>query len=370
MIWLIGLGLLAAVFVWLALRPSLQTGQNLSLAQTARLELEEERDSLYAGIRELERDHASGLIDALDYKRLRLRDETRAALILERLEDLPPIPIHRAENKIGSAKDTRPVWPVALGSLAALVVVGVLSSAFLVWPLQRIGLREDERKLYDASRQIPALEAQLNREALANPQTGASQKSLLEFGQVTWDAKDYERAGKVYASILRVDKRQPTALTRYGSLLFFAGRNEEALELLSAATTIDPKQAEAWLTMGNIYFGALNNPKKALESWQRYKSVAGSEASARVADLMAAAETRLLDSDPGAKLFAQNCAGCHGAQAQGLVGPNLKTSAEAKDAAFVKQQLENGSKDGRMPAFPRFTAAELGHLIQHVTVLK
>ena len=362
--WMIGLAVLAVLLAFLALRPSLQKTQTLSEAQTERLELEEERDSIYKGIRELERDHTAGLVDAQDYQRLRLRDETRAALILEKLEDLPPIP-----KKLQGSSRTR-VWPLALGTLAALAVIGVLSSAFVVWPLQRLGLREDERKVYDASRQIPALEAALNREAAANPQTGASQKSLLEFGQVAWDAKDYERAAKVYASLLRVDKREPTALTRYGSLLFFAGRNEEALELLNAATSIDPKQAEAWLTKGNIYFGALNDPKKALEAWRVYKSVAGSEASSRIADLMAAAETRLLDSDPGAKLFAQNCAGCHGAQAQGLVGPNLKTSQNSRDVAFVKRQLENGSKDGKMPAFQQLKAAELEQLVQYVNALK
>jgi mono/diheme cytochrome c family protein len=361
--WMIGLGVLAVVFAWLALRPSLKPSIVLSDAQTERLELEEERDSIYSGIRELERDHAAGLVDAQDYQRLRLRDETRAALILEKLEDLPPVP-----KQVSGSSGSR-VWPLAVGTLAVLTVIGVLSSAFVVWPLQRLGLREDERKVYDASRQIPALEAALNREAAANP-AGASQKSLLEFGQVAWDAKDYERAAKVYASILRVDKREPTALTRYGSLLFFAGRNQEALELLNAATTIDPKQAEAWLTKGNIYFGALNDSKKALEAWKVYKSVAGDDASARVADLMAAAETRLLDSDPGAKLFAQNCAGCHGAQAQGLVGPNLKSSQNARDSVFVKHQLENGSKDGKMPAFKQLKPAELEQLMQYVNALK
>jgi cytochrome c-type biogenesis protein CcmH len=361
--WLIGLGVLAALLAFLALRPSLKPSMTLSDAQTERLEFEEERDSIYSGIRELERDHAAGLVDAQDYQRLRLRDETRAALILEKLEDLPPVP-KQVEGSSGSR-----IWPVALGSLAALAVVGVLSSAFVVWPLQRIGLREEERKMYDASRQIPALEAALNREASTSP-TGASLKSLLEFGQVAWDAKDYERAAKVYGSILRIDKREPTALTRYGSLLFFAGRNQEALELLNAATTVDPKQAEAWLTKGNIYFGALNDPKKALEAWTTYKAVAGPDASSRIADLMAAAETRLLDSDPGAKLFAQNCAGCHGAQAQGLVGPNLKTSQKARDAAFVNRQLENGSKDGQMPAFKQLKPAELTQLVNHVNALK
>jgi cytochrome c-type biogenesis protein CcmH len=360
--WMFGLGALAVLLAFLALRPSLQASQVLSVAQTERIELEEERDSIYAGIHELERDHASGLVDAHDYQRLRLRDETRAALILEKLEDLPPISKRVAGSSVSK------VWPLALGTLAGLAVIGVFSSVFVVWPLQRLGLREEEQKIYDASRQIPALEAALNREAATA--TGASQKSLLEFGQVAWDAKDYERAAKVYGSILRVDKRQPTALTRYGSLLFFAGRHQEALELLNAATTVDPKQAEAWLTKGNLYFGALNDPKKALEAWKIYKSVAGPDASSRIADLMAAAETRLLDSDPGAKLFAQNCAGCHGAQAQGLVGPNLKSSQKARDATFVKHQLEDGSKDGRMPAFKQLKPAELEQLVKYVNSLK
>jgi mono/diheme cytochrome c family protein len=361
--WMLGLGVLAALLAFLSLRPSLRASHVLSEAQTERLELEEERDSIYAGIQELERDHAAGLVDAQDYQRLRLRDETRAALILEKLEDLPPIP-KQVQGSSGSR-----VWPLALGTLAGLAVIGVLSSAFLVWPLQRIGLREEERKVYDASRQLPAIEAKLNQEALASP-NGVSQKSLLEFGQVAWDAKDYERAAKAYASVLKQDMGEPTALTRLGSIYFFAGQNEEALKFLNLATKVDPKQAEAWLTKGNIYFSALDNPKKALEAWKVYKTVAGKQASSRIGDLIAAAETRLLDSDPGAKLFAQNCAGCHGAQAQGLVGPNLKSSTNAKDAKFVKRQLEFGSKDGQMPAFTQLKANELEQLVKYVNALK
>jgi mono/diheme cytochrome c family protein len=58
------------------------------------------------------------------------------------------------------------------------------------------------------------------------------------------------------------------------------------------------------------------------------------------------------DPAAGKAVFAANCGVCHAlkdAATTGAIGPNLDTSAKAKDAAAVAKQVENGM--GAMPPF-------------------
>ena len=56
----------------------------------------------------------------------------------------------------------------------------------------------------------------------------------------------------------------------------------------------------------------------------------------------------------GAKLFRMNCAGCHGIQAQGLVGPSLREVASSRsDSELIKQVVS-----GRTPPMPSFELEE------------
>lgn len=49
----------------------------------------------------------------------------------------------------------------------------------------------------------------------------------------------------------------------------------------------------------------------------------------------------------GAQLYARNCAGCHGARAQGGVGPALHESALWSAALFQRSILKNVDDGGR-----------------------
>ncbi len=52
----------------------------------------------------------------------------------------------------------------------------------------------------------------------------------------------------------------------------------------------------------------------------------------------------------GNQLFRINCAGCHGIDGQGLVGPNLHgVSSRRKDSTLIKQII--GGKTPPMPSF-------------------
>jgi mono/diheme cytochrome c family protein len=361
-VWII-LGVLLVVgLVWYALRPGLQRGQTQSRADVQRLELEEERDTIYKHIRDLQVEHDQGLVDETDYQRLRLRDETRAALILEKIADLPLVPPQRAAQT-----GVRPVWPVALSVLALAGLGALAANAFAVTPLQMLALRPNEVETYRLGRDLNALEAQVTAEANANPD-GPTTPSLLEYGEAAWKLQDYTRAATAYSAILRRDPRNAIAVRRYGIVLFFSGQNKLALELLQASIRLEPSP-EAYMTIGNLLFSQ-QDAKGAIDAWQSYLKIASPAEAGRVPELIAAARKQLGTSDPGERLFAQNCASCHGANAQGLVGPNLKTSINAKDRAFVTNQITNGSKNAKMPAFTKFSLVELQDLISYVNKLK
>ena len=53
----------------------------------------------------------------------------------------------------------------------------------------------------------------------------------------------------------------------------------------------------------------------------------------------------------GAKLYADNCVVCHGAQGEGRVGARLKDFPSINPTAFVKATVANGVPGSRMPAW-------------------
>lgn len=66
----------------------------------------------------------------------------------------------------------------------------------------------------------------------------------------------------------------------------------------------------------------------------------------------AAAQPATSGAIDAAALFADNCAGCHGADGKGGFGSDLSRSSYdfGKDAASVKTSIANG-RGGKMPAF-------------------
>ena len=72
----------------------------------------------------------------------------------------------------------------------------------------------------------------------------------------------------------------------------------------------------------------------------------------------------------GAKLFAANCAGCHGAEGKGGFGSDLTGSyTYGKDPAAVHESI-SGGRGGKMPSFAgRLTPAEIDSLVAYILQL-
>jgi cytochrome c oxidase cbb3-type subunit III len=71
----------------------------------------------------------------------------------------------------------------------------------------------------------------------------------------------------------------------------------------------------------------------------------------------------------GEKLFAPNCAFCHGEKARGAEGPNLVRSTVVlhdEKGELVGPAVAKGFPDKGMPAFPNFSAAELADIAQYL----
>lgn len=72
----------------------------------------------------------------------------------------------------------------------------------------------------------------------------------------------------------------------------------------------------------------------------------------------------------GQKLYATQCAGCHGAEGEGGFGSNLTGSyTYGKDPASVHESISAG-RSGRMPSFAgRLTPEQIDSLVQHLLQL-
>ncbi|MBI2862721.1 MAG: cytochrome c [Chloroflexi bacterium] len=78
------------------------------------------------------------------------------------------------------------------------------------------------------------------------------------------------------------------------------------------------------------------------------------------------APSGLGDAARGKTVYSTNCAACHGANAEGGVGPNLVASKVA--VGQIKQQVRNGSANKVMPAFTasQISDADLDNLAAYL----
>ncbi|EYB69406.1 cytochrome c, class I [Deinococcus phoenicis] len=99
---------------------------------------------------------------------------------------------------------------------------------------------------------------------------------------------------------------------------------------------------------GILTFAALA-AATAILSYRAGIGMSGGAGGAEMAAPVAAAPVN------GQALYASNCAGCHGGQAQGGVGPALGVTKSWADAAF-KEAVLHGKAEGRelAPVMPRF----------------
>lgn len=190
--------------------------------------------------------------------------------------------------------------------------------------------------------------------------TGAVE-DLLAWGRKAYELEAFDQAAEAYLEVLKKDPRNVEAVRRVGILLFMGGRLEEAQMFLEIAQHADPKAAEGWLFLGNLYFQKGQMPE-AIAAWERYLAVGG-EARERVEGLIAMAKAQAQGGEDGRSVYEARCAACHGLQGEGGVGPRLKGNPILKVPEAVREIVLQGR--GTMPAVP-LSEEELKALLDYL----
>jgi mono/diheme cytochrome c family protein len=193
--------------------------------------------------------------------------------------------------------------------------------------------------------------------------TGAVE-DLLAWGRKAFELGVYEQAAEAYLEVLKKDPQNVEAVRRVGILLFMSGRPEEARLFLEIAQHADPKAAEGWLFLGNLYFQE-GRYQEAIAAWEKYLEVGG-EARERVQGLIAMARAQAQGGKDGKSVYQARCAACHGARGEGGVGPRLQGNPILKAKEAVREIVLQGR--GTMPAVP-LSPEELSALLDYLDSL-
>ena len=238
--------------------------------------------------------------------------------------------------------------PVAL-VLGAVVLLGV---GLWRYTLPRLPGETTVTQRQEA-RELKALSEKARR-------TGAVE-DLLAWGRKAYELEAFDQAAEAYLEVLKKDPRNVEAVRRVGILLFMGGRLEEAQMFLEIAQHADPKAAEGWLFLGNLYFQKGQMPE-AVAAWEKYLE-AGGEARERVEALIAMAKAQAQGGKDGRSVYEARCAACHGLQGEGGVGPRLKGNPILKAPEAVREIVLQGR--GTMPAVP-LSEEELKALLDYL----
>ena len=222
------------------------------------------------------------------------------------------------------------------------------------------------------------------RDTLNEATTNPNEDSLLALADTYWNQEEFERASDIYVNVLsEFNPHSALAFSRIGQTLFFAGQNEEAIEILNRALEVNAEDLDTLLFLGNAHF-TLGQYDEAIQTWESYVAVTGEEAAGRVPGLIENARAQLASSEPredsgamtsadatpsenpsdeaelvqvsGSELYATNCAACHGENGGGGTGPRLVGNARAADTANVSNIVQYGR--GAMPGFGAILSEE------------
>ena len=242
-----------------------------------RLELVEERDTVYRALRELDFDHEAGHLADDDYRALRDTYEARAAAALQALDALgPPPPTAPAPARAAAPRvPARRPWtrsPVTLGVSAVLLLVfGVVIGV-------SVG-RYSEPVPAD-----PTPGAAMPGPPMAGPAAPGARPSgepgrpippemlrgMLQAARQSLMAGRYSEAIAAYQAVLKRDPTNVDALTHLGFIVALGGHADTALETIDKALAVDPNYALAHYYRGQVLYEAKRDAAGAIKEWERF----------------------------------------------------------------------------------------------------
>ena len=254
--------------------------------------LEDERSSLLAALRDLERERATGLLGEPEYRDLRTETERRAVAVLRALE------ARDGNGQLsGDLKELRPrdasAAPRSRKGLLAAAVGSALVAALLVPTLAgAIRDRSVDQPLSGDAAQTDPLASYLDRVR----QHPADVAARLDLADAYLRLGDVQHSVEQYLAALKIDPTNPEALATLGFLLHQGGKSQEGLDAVNKALKAAPELPEALYYKGVILLEGLHRPAEAAEALRAYLAAAPFDTAERRAEaqkLLAEAERTL-----------------------------------------------------------------------------
>jgi tetratricopeptide (TPR) repeat protein len=251
-----------------------------------RLELIEERDTVYRALRELEFDHEAGHLADDDYQALRDTYEGRAAAALRALDALGAPPPAAAPARV--AAERAPAargWtrsPIALGVGAALLLVfGVVIGVSVGRYTEPVPADPPPgAAMPGGTAPVPAIPGP---PLAASPDGGGPVagepgrpippemlRGMLQAARQSLHAGRYPEAIAAYQAVLKRDPKNVDALTHLGFIVALGGHADNALETIDRALAIDPDYALARYYRGQVLYEAKRDTAGAIKEWERF----------------------------------------------------------------------------------------------------
>ena len=241
-----------------------------------RLELMEEKATVYRSLKELAFDHEAGHLSDDDYQELRDRYESRAALLISQLDALgpaPPAPRAEAPPTVATGPWTRRPAALVAGSLAVLALgiglgVGISRNVTPDETMVPPGSRVPVPTLPDPGPLLPGA-----------PGTGAASMKqippemlarMLEAARQSLFEGRYQEAIAAYQAVLKRDPKNVDAMTHLGLIVAMGGHADAALETFDKALALDPKYGPALLYKGQVLYEVKQDVPGALKAWEGY----------------------------------------------------------------------------------------------------
>jgi cytochrome c-type biogenesis protein CcmI len=228
--------------------------------------LEDERSSLLASLRDLERERATGLLGEGEYRELRTETERRAVAVLRALEardgngrfegDMKEL---RSREVASGPKSRKGLLAAAVGSaLVVALLVPVLAGA--------VQNRSAGQPLSGDAAQTDPLAYYLDR-VRTYPKDVAAR---LDLADAYLRLGDVQHSVEQYLATLKIDPTNPEALATLGFLLHQGGKSQAGLDAVNKALMAAPGLPEALYYKGVILLEGLNRPAEAAAALRAY----------------------------------------------------------------------------------------------------
>jgi len=94
-------------------------------------------------------------------------------------------------------------------------------------------------------------------------------ESVVELGNINFDQKNYADAINLYKKALEIRPGALNVRTDMGTAMFYQNHFDDAIAQFQEVLNSDPKDAQALFNLGVAMLHGKNDPKRALEYWEK-----------------------------------------------------------------------------------------------------